>query len=348
MLLKDYFIYLYYILKSEGKRVQRLFIIITLGSLLVFFIHFSTNIIKTKITQNYAGRYVLMPYLKNSQHLETSLPFELIKQEEIQLIQNTFIDTQILETVQNKEITLLNLSQNKSTTLSNETTHLPYFSIHPETLERHQWKLDDFYQLDAILLDKIETHIKPVDLLIPEKYQLEIEEETYDNFITLQTTDLIDDVLELINVSLTNLNYEYRIEDFSVNDLFISLITSVESILLGFSFLIFIVSSSNIGTIMPYFIGEFKDEIETLRLMGISHPVIFKLFMMVCVFILLTSLMFSLIFAYFLSMLFALVMKATFQIFSFKLFFLFIIQILFGCLFSFQSIKKATDSVSFL
>ena len=107
MLLKDYFIYLYYILKSEGKRVQRLFIIITLGSLLVFFIHFSTNIIKTKITQNYAGRYVLMPYLKNSQHLETSLPFELIKQEEIQLIQNTFIDTQILETVQNKEITLL-------------------------------------------------------------------------------------------------------------------------------------------------------------------------------------------------------------------------------------------------
>lgn len=348
MLVNDILIFIYNIIKAEFKRVKRLMFIIALGSFLVFLITMSSSILKTKVRQAYSNRYVLMPYKLNSDIV-------LLEESEVFLnssmkdnIKSRFNKTQFIETNKTESAEVLNINQNENKTVFvGENIYSNDILINEDFMKYSDWTKNDKLVLDATLLeiDGYHTHYE-YELLLPSKMYDAYIETSNDNIITLITDDNIDEIVSYINTFFTAI--EYKLEDIALDELVISLLTLVESVILTFSLVIFLVSSSNIGTIMPYFINEFQDEILLLRIMGLDKKSLENIFLYTTCTLLFISLCISLFFSFSLSFLFSILAKSKFDVSLFKLSFLFIIQIITGLLFSHKSIKKATDYVAYI
>lgn len=348
MFVKDYLIFLKEILRSEKDNVKRLLKIVILGSFLMFFVSLASSLIKLKIETTYQGRYVLLPYLKNQQEYDHTLSLALIDQSIINNIESKFENTTFLDNVELNETYVQNITQHQAAALNYEINYFDentYIGEH--ILAMYQWNLDDFYTIDSTVVSFSDIIDTGADLILPKTFDHNLNQ--VDNqLITVQTSSDIEAIVKEINQNLLSPLYEYRLEDFSMDELLIAIVGSIEKILLLFSFLIFSVSSSNIGTVMPYFVNEFKDEINLLCLMGMSKHIIFYIFMLASVFILWIALHVSFFISYIIYILFALTLKITIKLPFIKVFFIFIFQLICGSFFSYQSIKKATIEATYL
>lgn len=349
MLLKDYLSFIFSILYAERHRVKRLFLIVILGSFLTFFIYFATSLLKHQVALKYKHQYVFLPYQKGSQDVLEPSSIKLVDELVINNLKNDFSDIIIFS---NKEESIFNLyNQTLDMTLSVSYRLNPFDNsnyINQDILDLYQWKISDYFKIGSTFIFFDDIHDEDVDLILSSAYIPKQPGSLNNNFITVHTEYPINVVLESLNQSITDLSYEYRMEPFSTQDLFMTLISGMERILFMFSFLIFIVSASNIGTIMPYFVNEFKDEIHLLRLMGLSRNIIFNIFMLTSLVVLLISLLISFLLSYLISLLIALLLKSLLPTSFFMCLILIMIQITLGLLFSYQSIKKASDDVTYL
>ncbi len=349
MLLKDYFIFVFSLLYAERHRVKRLFLIIILGSFLSFFIFYMSSSIKYKINLDYQDRHILLPYMKGTQQVLEFLDYDLLDYESKSNLVQEFDDLSFIEEENEQEIMLFNLTSNESVSLSYELNSFDNSNyINTILLNIYSWGLEDLYKIDATVIEFKDTHETDIDLILNPNLIQTITKLTSSNILNIRTSHDINKVLEWINHSLLNTGYEYRIEPFGANDLFNTLISLVERVLLTFSFLIFIVSSSNIGTIMPYFVNEFKDEMNTLRYLGLSKNIIFKIFLLTSILILLASLLISNILAYIISIIISIFIRSKVYVSGIKTLILFSTQTGLGMLFSLQSIKKASDDITYL
>src|SRR5699024_3069666 len=148
-----------------------------------FFISFTTHIIKEKVSENYAGRYVLLPYRKKTQDIEHTLPFKLVDDKVKQELENTLVGTRFINQDTLQEITLYNLTQGESISVTYDMN--PYhdrYLINETLLNLYQWSLDDIYTIDAIKIEITDIHAHDVDLYIPKTHPLKNKERLFDNF----------------------------------------------------------------------------------------------------------------------------------------------------------------------
>lgn len=349
MFVKDYVQFIFSLLYTERGRVKRIFFIIILGSFLSFFIVFFSASLKLKIQNQFQNQYVILPYIKGTPHVLEPLDFPLILESDKKAIKTLFDDLIFIERNQAQEILLHNLSLNQNLTMTYEiNSYDDHNYINESFLTIYDWQLKDLYTFHSELIHFDGTHLQDVDLILSKDLIPKSQIHRYTNFLTLESRHNIQDILEVINTSFVKNNFEYQVEPFNANTLYTSLVGMIEKILLGFSFLIFIVSTSNIGTIMPYFMNEFKDEITLLRELGLPKNIIHHIFALTCFTILVVSLLLSSSLAFLLSSSIVLVIKAPLNISLIKWFLLLCIQTVLGLITSLKSIKKASDSITYL
>lgn len=349
MLVRDYLLFIKAILISEWPKVKRLGMIVVMGSFLMFFISLSTALIKAKISQTYENRTVLVPVHRQTQEIETEILIPLVTDTTLQEIESHFEDTYFIRQTQEESLSLVNLSLQQNATLTYDINPFSnQYLISEQVLMIYGWQMDDYYQVNATIIEFSDTHHLNVDLLVPSQSPFINNSARIHPFLTLQTPHDPEIILSFLNQKIVNPTYQYQIENFDMSDLLVSLIQAIEKGLLGFSFIIFVVSSSNIGTIMPYFIHEFKDEIMLLRQFGLSQKTIHFLFLWVSLLILIIALSLSLGFSFSVLFLFSLWVKLKVQFHFFKLLFLFGFQLLFGALFAYQAIKKVSVELTYL
>lgn len=350
MFFNDYLLFAYQMIRSEFERVKRLFLIIILGSFLVFFITFMSTVIKTQISKQYSGRYVLLPYKVNTNNIESTLLTSLIDQNIFKEIESMYGNTVFIQNEVVNQAELTNINKNDSALLNiEENIDSNEILINLETLEINGWKIDDIYRLNATIIEFQGVHNRDgLDILLPKSYLQSSKDNTIDNFITIKTDKDIQEITQYLNDNISDVNYEYRVDDISANDIFVSIISTIENILLIFSFIIFIVSSSNIGTIMPYFINEFKDEIILLRLHGLSQKYIYRIFILTTFLILSISLLISVALAYSFTTLISIITGVVTKHSILRIILLLLFQCISGCLFSYNGIKKASYEVAYL
>ena len=145
-----------------------------------------------------------------------------------------------------------------------------------------------------------------------------------------------------------NSNYYYDIEPLSIDTLILSLIQLIEKLLFGITFCIFMVSSSNIGTLMPYFMMEYSDEIKVLRLLGMPRSVVLGLFLKFALGLLGVALILSCLISLFFSLLLCIILRLPLSLPLIKITVLLVLQWVGGFLFTQGSIKKATCEVAYL
>lgn len=350
MFVRDYFSFVQEMLKAEIKRIKRLVFIIFLGSFLVFFVSFTSTLVKNAITQKYAGRYVLMPYRKGTQNIESHLLNPLISKLTFEEIENTFDNTYFITNAPLLESRITNLNTHETVNITvDENIFGDAFLINEDILSLYKWKKDHLFRYHATGFSIDGYHLRDdVDLLVPKHFLDHQVLKTHDNFITLHTNQEIEAILEVINLNVLDVNYEYKVDDVSINEIFLAIVVSIEKIIIAFSLTIFIISSSNIGTLMPYFINEFTDEITLLRLHGLKHIYIVRIFLFTTITILTLALSLSCFSSYIFASLLGIIFRVRAHHSFIKIAFLFIFQCAMGSIFSYKTIKKATFEVAYL
>lgn len=320
----------------------------SLGSLLVFGISISTTFLESWVQLTYQNRHILLPYNIDTSYLE-EVPIELISQYQLKEIASSFKDTKIIASNNTTSVEVKHLGTTKQGDLSYSIHTQGYMSVQETLMEYYEWSVGELLKIGNVIYPIQQVHYsEESDLKMPFSF---IASNTttlnYDNILTIYSNQNIKEIVSAINQSLVDSNYYYQLEPFSIDDLLISLINLLRRILMAISMCIFLVSSSNIGTLMPYFIMEFQDEIEVLRLHGLSKEVLTNLFISFTVLILLSSTLISSTTTIAIFKLISYLSNIPLSLPVIKLFVLAFIQVSFATLLTLGSIKKAMGSIAY-
>lgn len=349
MKLRDFMRYLMEMSLSKLSRLKRILWIMSLGSVLVFGISISTTLLESWISQTYKDRHVLLPYNLDATYLD-EIPIELISPYHLKQISNSFENTKITSSDRILNLDIEHLSSSKKGTLSYTVHNKGYISVQVSLMEYYNWNETDWLRIGTMIYPIYHIHYsEDVDLKLPFYFiNSQSTKLNYDNILTVYSNHDIQEIVDAINQQLSDPNYYYEVEPFSMDDLLLSLLQLLRRILMTISLCIFLVSASNIGTLMPYFIMEYQDEIDVLRLHGLPKETLISLFVSFTVLILLTSMFLSSISTVFIFKLLSFLFNIPFSIPLFKLLILTILQVSFATLLTLGSIKKAMDSIAYI
>lgn len=320
----------------------------SLGSLLVFGISISTTLLESWVQLTYQNRHVVLPYNIDSTYLE-ELPIELLSQYQLKEIASSYKDTMIIASRNTYSVEVKNLGTSKQGDLSYSTHNKGFISVQETLMDYYEWSMGDLLKIGNVIYPIQHVHYsEESDLKMPFTFiDTQTTKLNYDNILTIYSNQNINDIVVTINQSLIDSNYYYQLEPFSIDDLLMSLINLLRRILMAISMCIFLVSSSNVGTLMPYFIMEYQDEIEVLRLHGLPKKVLINLFISFTVLILLTSTLISSISSISIFKIISYLTNIPFSLPLIKLLILSLIQVCFATLLTLGSIKKAMDSIAY-
>ena len=333
---------------SKFQRLKRILWIMSLGSLLVFGISISTTFLESWVQLTYQNRHIILPYNVDSSYLE-EIPIELISQFQLKEISSSFKDTKIMASRNTSSIEVKHLGTTNQGDLSYSIHSKGYISVQETLMEYYEWSIGDLLKIGNVIYPIQQVHYsEESDLKMPFSF---IGNQTtklnYDNILTIYSNQNINEIVSAINQSLVDSNYYYQLEPFSMDDLLMSLINLLRRILMAISMCIFLVSSSNIGTLMPYFIMEYQDEIEVLRLHGLAKEILANLFISFTILILLTSTLISSATTIAIFKLISFLTNIPLSLPIIKLLVLAFVQVSFATLLTLGSIKKAMDSIAY-
>ena len=333
---------------GERRRIKRILILIGLGGSLIFMILNTSQLLKQYITSNYTHIEVIMPINKHTHEPVISLNYPLLDQSLIQELNTVLTDTTLSVSPNATEIEVSVLKSNQTLTLSVLfSDEYDQILMHPYLSEMYDIEIDDVLRHQSSLITIEDYHpFDQYDLILPMSLNIQTSK-SYDNLITVHSLLETDIVLNAINEKISHTPFQYQTQPLSMNSLLLSMISLVEKLLLGIGFVLFLVSTSNLGTIMPYFIDEYQDEITVLKHHGFSNQYIIRIFSLISLTLLSVSLIVSAFIAIGLIMLLSLVTQITFSPPFYKILLFFLFQLTLGLLSTQNAIKKAIDSVTY-
>lgn len=333
---------------GERRRIKRILILIGLGGSLIFMILNTSQLLKQYITTNYTHIEVIMPINKHTREPIIGLNYPLLNPYLIQELNTTLPDTTLSVSPNATEIEVNVLKTNQTLTLSVLFSEdYNQILMHPYLSEMYDIDIDDSLRHQSSIIMIEDYHpLDQYDLILPMSLNIQTSK-TYDNLITVHSLLETDVVLNAINKRISHTPFQYQKQPLSMNTLLLSMISLVEKLLLGIGFVLFLVSASNLGTIMPYFIDEYQDEITVLKHHGLSNQYIIRIFSLISLTLLCVSLIVSAFLSISLIMLLSLITQITFNPPLFKILLLFLSQLILGLLSTQNAIKKATDSVTY-
>lgn len=347
MLIQDYFGFVVVMLKAEFNRIQRILKILFFGAALVFSILNVSSLVRTYITLKYTNATVLAPQIKHTQNPVLNLNYALLPENIIHQIQRNHPNSHITLSNPTTQVEIQDPKHQVSLTLNIKVGSDPQTKVHPYTLEAYKLKLGDvlIYHATMIQLDGLHSE-DGFDLVVPASVFGNLKQ-SHDNFLRIETTDSLQSILKEINTFLLNTPYEYQIQNISLDQILLSLISLIERILLVIGFVIFLISASNLGTIMPYFIMEFEDEMMVLKHHGLKTTVLRRIFILISITMLMISLLSSITLTGMMTLIVSLILKIPYQISWIKVFILFGMQLFLGVLTSHTTIKKTCASITY-
>lgn len=333
---------------SEFNRIKRTLLILFFGCFLVFLTLNLTTFLKSYIDINYAHQEVLMPVSKGSHVPTLDLSYTLLHEQDLIQLKQKYEGLNLYYATPTSQIdmTILNTNQTLSLSLCYRE-HYDEAYMNGTAMEMYGLEIGDFLQLESLLIEiHGVSYSNDCDLILPREYATD-HIHIYDNLLHIEYNQDIDVVLNDINTILQTSPFFYQQQNFSMDDLLLGMINLLEKVLLSFGFVIFLVSASNLGTLMPYFIHEFKDEITVLKHLGLHTRYLTYIFMLVCFSMLMLALGASGLVGCILFKCLGFILNVHFKIPLIKTGLLIIVQSLSGLLSSYQSIKKATESVTY-
>lgn len=333
---------------GERNRIKRILILIGLGGSLLFFILNTSHLLKQYITLNYTHTEVIMPINKYTQEPILSLNYQLLDLHTIKELNASLPDTTLTFSQTTTEIEVDVLKSNQKISLSVLFSDVyNQVLMHPNLYDIYGIEINDTLRHQSSLFTIRDYHpFDDYDLILPDSFNID-SSKSYDNLITVHSLLDIEEVVDKINQHIIQSPYQFQTQPISMNALLLSLVSLVEKLLLGIGFVLFLVSASNLGTIMPYFIGEYKDEITVLKHHGLPNRYIIRVFFLISLTLLSISLMAAALLSWIFTMLISLVVHISFVPPLFKLASLFILQLILGLLSTQNAIKKATETVTY-
>ena len=290
--------------------------ILSSASFSIYFIMFANELLTRKL--NDSSHFLLTPI--NEQ--------VLINQSYLDILSNQFKDTKI-EILDNYEtITLYNLSNYKTYEFSvdyYDTIAVPVFNSN--TFKLHEFKKDTRFKIKALSFNKYDFDDSiSVDLILPGFYK--DSRQIFGKILKINTEDNIDKILDVLNQP----QKMYELNPIKEEEILQEILNLINRFLIAVSLLIFFVSSTNISSILPYFVSEFEGEILLFTHMGLKKEIIQRLFLLLIISMILVSITFPLIACIILSLILSVSVN------YFKIIIIICIQIAFSLLISVHAI----------
>ena len=279
MLYYDYFYFIKQIYQFEKKKIKRILMILSSASFSIYFIMFANEFLAKKL--NDSSHFLLTPV--NEQ--------VIINQSYLKVLSNQFKNTKI-ETLDNYEtIALYNLTNHKTYDFSvqyDENVAVPVFNS--EIFQLHEFKKGTRFKLNSLSFNQYGFDDSlSVDLILPSFYR--DSKHDYGKILKIKTDDSIHKIMNTLNYP----QVMYELNPIKEEEFMQDILNLINKFLIAISFIIFTVSSTNISSILPYFISEFEAEIILFTHMGLKKEIIQRLFLLLIISMILFSITLPLI-----------------------------------------------------
>lgn len=270
MKLYDLFNYVFCIMKEEVRQIIRIVTFLLISATLVFGLNVLSDTLRNQMTLHFHHRYTLIPMVRSSQEMLPPLPYPLLPN----TINN--LDFHQNDGLIQFEVNNLNLRSTELLTLEFDDSYT--LSLRHDLFESLNWNENDVVCLGSSCFPIEKYHTSGVDVRFPRgTIQTELLPLSYDNIITLYSENIAED-LKTMNLALMRTDVVYTVETLRIDQLILSLITGIQIGLTVILAIIFLVTCTNINTVFPLFIVNFKEELMLLRYFGMPLKQVSRIF----------------------------------------------------------------------
>lgn len=278
MKLYDLCNYVFRIMKEEMRQIKRIVLFLLISAVLVFGLSVLSDTLREKLTVHFHHRYTLIPTFRISQEFVPPLSYRLLP--------HTINDIDFHHSMGLIQFEVSNLTQQSIQLLTLDQHDSSALSLRADLFETLHWEKGDLICMGTSCFPIESHHSGGMDLMLPvDTIQIELLPFFYDNILTVYSEN-IDDDLKVINQALMRADIVYTIETLRLDQLVLSLVTGMQVGLSVILAIIFLVTCTNINTVFPLFIVNFKDELLLLRYFGmpLKHvSLIFKVLALIMI-----------------------------------------------------------------
>lgn len=370
MSIKDTLSYIYFNLLKNKKRIVLTCFSVILSLTTIILINIITTSMKNNILGNIEKNDIFQIFLLNKDTDEYEINSEVPYISDAILDQLVHTDERIEKVVREQAMGSISTfipRDNKVLTLTfgfdhleNDKTEGNFIEISEDVLELVDvdLKIGDSliidnitYKISRIFID--DTLMKPQIIFNENNYLRELNWKVVNNTLNIylkpsqrtksEKQAIIAQFIQKINETLSDNTYQYRYEGAIFATAFVTVFDSIANFLSIIGLIILLISSIGIANVMYISVLERKEEIVTLKLLGMNKKTVKFLFLLESVCIMLFSTLTSLFISSISAILILNIMNINFSFSTLQLFFLLLIVLILGLLVGNSAAKTASD-----